>query len=88
VAIPNGGTTPSSTTGKPLCVVFLSTSTIRATFSTPWRVTTGGFASASSPTVRLLIHGSGCASKKGRPLRCSINFIDAWIENISNSFGN
>ncbi|RYQ86400.1 hypothetical protein Ahy_B10g106070 [Arachis hypogaea] len=38
------------------------------TFSTPRRVTTAGFTSTSSPTVRFLIHGSGFESMKGRPL--------------------
>ncbi|CBI41012.3 unnamed protein product, partial [Vitis vinifera] len=72
LVLPTGGSSPSSTTGKPLCVVFLRTSTRRATFSTSPRVTTCGLASACSPTVKFLIHGSGFASKKGRPLSCSI----------------
>ncbi|KAK2992878.1 hypothetical protein RJ640_028120 [Escallonia rubra] len=48
------------------------TSTILLTFSTPRRVTTAGLTSTSSPTVIFLIHGSGFASKKGRPLRSNI----------------
>ena len=51
---------------------FLRTSTMRATFSTPRRVTTCGLASTNSPIVKFLIHGSGFASKKGKPLRCNI----------------
>uniref|UniRef100_A0A7C9CF15 Uncharacterized protein n=1 Tax=Opuntia streptacantha TaxID=393608 RepID=A0A7C9CF15_OPUST len=72
VPCPVGGIASSSITGKPLCVVFFRTSTIRDTFSTPRRLTNGGFTSASSPTVIFLIQGSGFASRKGRPLRSSM----------------
>ncbi|KAJ8449527.1 hypothetical protein Cgig2_005549 [Carnegiea gigantea] len=68
VLCPDGVTASSSITGKPLYVVFFRTSTMRDTFSTPRRLTNGGFTSASSPTVTFLIQGSGFASRKGRPL--------------------
>ncbi|CAN1187890.1 hypothetical protein LINPERPRIM_LOCUS32112 [Linum perenne] len=47
-------------------------STILDTVSTPHNVTTGCLALISSLTVKLLIHGSGLASKKGKPFSSRI----------------